>query len=215
MKIPFFEAKDEYSCFQACLKMALYFWEPEQHYSDKDIQILTGANEEKWTWQGQTLLGLTAAGYEVVNIENLDYAKFASEGAVYLESIWDEDTYKTQQQYSDLELEAKKAEMLLKNKKVTLLNKEVTYSDLYKYHSEGYVVLVSVNPYTLSGEIGYSSHMVVLIDINETKVTFHDPGPPGIKSHVISTDVFLKSCMKPEKNDNNLIAIKLTKFIKS
>ncbi|PJE64268.1 MAG: hypothetical protein COU90_03565 [Candidatus Ryanbacteria bacterium CG10_big_fil_rev_8_21_14_0_10_43_42] len=206
--IPFFESTDNLHCFQACLKMVLAYWTPNKEYTFKKLDEISSHTEGKWTWQGSSLLYLAKNKFDIINIENLDYSLFARDGKEYLKTIWSDDIYKTQDIYSNLNKEQEIAKQLIKNKNIKLQNKEIQFSDILYLFDDGYIILVSVNPCTLRGEEGYSSHMVVITDIQENTVTFHDPGPPGEPHKSISRDIFKSAITKPLKEDGNVIGLK-------
>jgi hypothetical protein len=210
-KIPFFESKDNNHCFQYCLKMVLAYWLPDKKFSLKELDKITGHVWGKWTWQGQAILHLIDNGFEIVNIENLDYESFSREGESYLRSIWDKETFSVQKKYSNLTKERKVAKLLTQSNKVNLINKEVTIKDITNLIKKGYLVLVSINPYALRKEEGYSSHLVVITKLLKNSVVFHDPGPPGISNKKVSYKIFEKAMTKPAKADGNILAIKPTK----
>ncbi len=173
------------------------------------LDALSGHLPNKWTWQGLSLLFFAQQGFDVINIENLNYKKFARLGKSYLRTIWNTETYTIQRKYSDLTREQSIARALIRQKNIKLVfHKNITLAQATSLMRKGYVVLVSVNPYTLRGEQGYASHTVVLTGSTRSHIIYHDPGPPGYKHKKISKYIFEKAMTKPAKDDGNIIAIK-------
>lgn len=211
-KIPFYSnLKDNNHCLQACLKMVLKYYLPNKNFSFKELDKITKHVEGLWTWQGASLSALAKMGFSVVNIENLDYKKFAKEGDKYLKKIWSEEVFDTQDKYSNLKQEKQIAQKMVKDKNITLLNRETTINDVENYFRKDYLVLVSVNPCVFENIKCYWSHIVLITDINDKWVTFHDVGLPGIENRQISLKKFEKAMTPPWKEDTNLIALKYEK----
>ena len=211
-KIPFYSnLKDNNHCLQACLKMVLKYYFPNKNYSFGKLDKMTMHVKGMWTWQSASLLALAEIGFEVINIENLDYKKFAKNGDKYLKKIWTEEVFSIQNKYSDLKQEQKIAGKMVESEKIKLVNRDVNFSDLENYFKKDYLVLVSVNPCVFENKKCYWSHIVLVTDINEKWVTFHDTGLPAIKNRKISRKKFEKAMTKPRKPDTNLIALRYNK----
>lgn len=207
--VPFYaNLKDNNHCFQACLKMVLKCYFPDKNYSFKELDKISKHKKGKWTWQGAALITLAKLGFDVVNIENLDYKKFAKDGDVYLKKIWSDETFKLQNKFSDLNQEQKIAQKLINLKKVELVNKIARMSDVEKYFSKSFFVMVSVNPCVFERKKCYWSHLVLVTGMDRNFITFHDPGLPPVKNKRVSKKIFEKAMTKPWKEDTNLIAVK-------
>ncbi len=213
LKIPFFaNLKDDNHCLQACFKMILKHYFPEKNYSFKKLDKLSKHVNGKLTWQGAFLISLYKMGFEVINIENLDYKKFAKNGNRYLKTIWSEEVFNTQNKFSDLKKEQKNAQKITQENGIKLINKEVSIKDVEKYFNDGFIVVVSINPCVLVNKKCYWSHVVLITDINDKIITFHDPGLPPVENKKVSKRLFEKAMIKPWKEDTNLIAVrKITK----
>lgn len=211
-KIPFYSnLKDNNHCIQACLKMVIKYYFPAKNYSFKELDKMSKHKKGMWTWQGASLLALADMGLEVVNIENIDYKKFAEQGEMYLQNIWSEEVFATQDKYSDLKQEKKIAQKMVESKKMKLANRDAKFSDVEGYFAKDYLVLVSVNPCVFENKKCYWSHIVLITDINDRWVTFHDVGLPPVENRKISRKIFEKAMTKPWKEDTNVIALKYEK----
>ncbi len=211
-KIPFYSnLKDNNHCLQACLKMVLRYYFPEKNYSYEKLNKITKHIKGMWTWQGASLIAFAKMGFDVINIENLNYKKFAKDGKNYLKKIWNKEVFEIQNRYSDLKQEKKIAQKLIKNDNIKLLNRETTIKDVENYFDRDYLVLVSVNSCVFENKKCYWSHIVLVTDIDDKWVTFHDVGLPAIKNRKISKKKFKKAMTKPWKEDTNLIALKYKK----
>lgn len=193
--IPFYEnLKDDTHCVQAALKMVLGFFDPERVYTFAELNEITAHEEGKWTWQYAMSDWLGKNGFVVVAIEDFDTNAFVDDGEGYLEKHWTPEVYEIQKHYSNFSAEKTFAERALKNKNVTLTSRPATIDDVLDYFSQGYVVMVSINPNILNDGEGYASHVVVVTNIDEEHITFHDPGLPPIAFREVSITDF-KSAM--------------------
>ncbi len=209
LKIPFYtNLKDNNHCFQACLKMILKYYFPERNYSFKELDKFSRHSKGKWTWQGSSLLMLSKMGFEVINIENLDYKKFARNGNKYLKTIWSKEVFNIQDQFSNLNKEQKISKRIVKEREIKLINKEASLQDIEKYFDEKFIVAVSVNPCVFVKKECYSSHLVLITGIHKNTITFHDPGLPAKENYRVNKILFKKAMTKPWKEDTNLIAVR-------
>lgn len=211
LNIPFFESPDNNHCLQACLKMVLKHLMPEKEFSYSDLNKISKHIPDKWTWQGASLLYLTDLCFQVVNIENLNYKLFAKKGGEYLKTIWAPEVFEAQSKFSDLEQEQIIAQKLIINEKIKLINKDISLDDIINLINNDYIVMVSINPYVIRKEKGYSSHMVVINGIDDNHMVWHDPGPSGEKNKRTTISLFEKAITKPAKEDGNIIGIKNSK----
>lgn len=209
LRIPFYaNLKDDNHCLQACFKMILKYYFPEKNYSFKKLDKLSKHINGKWTWQGAFLLALSKMDFEIVNIENLDYKKFAKEGDKYLKTIWHKNVFDKQNQFSDLKQEKRIAKKIIEEEKIKVINREASIKDIERYFSNNFLVAVSINPCVLVKKKCYWSHLVLITDINEKTVTFHNPGLPPIENKKVNKRLFEKAMTKPWKEDTNLIAVR-------
>ena len=156
------------------------------------------------------LLFLARLGFEVVDIGSLDYRKFARDGERYLRSVWPADVFEIQKRFADFKNEQRLVRLLLRQKGARLIDRSATPADLRVFSRRGFIVLCGgVNPYVLDRKKGYASHMVLITDLDEGTVTFHDPGLPPRKNRKVPLKLFLRAWRYPTRNDASLIAVRL------
>jgi len=205
LSIPFYpNTKDNLHCSQACLKMILKYLFPNRNYSFSYLDKVTYHQKGKWTWDSALLIFLSSLGLEVIYIADFDFSKFAKFGEDYLKRIWDKKTFEIQKKYSNLSQERLLARQLIGNKKIKLIKKYPSLRDFKNLFKRGYLLLAAINPYALSKEDNYASHLVVILDITKKTIVFHDPGLPPIKNR----RVFLKNFKRVL--DGTLIGIRVS-----
>lgn len=175
MKFTYYQnSPSGFHCVQACLQTMLhYFSKPV--LSLEELDQLTDHIPGDYTWMTKSLIWISSLGLKVKHIENLDYNKFASEGKEYLKQIWNTETFETQEKYSDLIKEQRNAKLLINEPLIELEYGRCGVIDIKKYFTQGYFIMLSINPYTLKKQKGYGSHLVVVSDINDSGVQLCDP----------------------------------------
>ncbi len=207
--IPFYKnLKDNNHCAQACLKSVLKFYFPHKNYSFKEIDKATAHKKGRWTWNSVILLFLVKQDFEVINIENCDYKTFAKRGEKFLKEGWTKEVYETQRRYSDFAQEQKLAKILLTNKQIKLEERYAKFSDIRKLFKEGYLMIIPINPYVLSGQKGYVSHTVVVQKLLKKTIIFHDPGLPPRPNRKTTLKKFYRAMAYPHKYNANIIAVR-------
>jgi hypothetical protein len=189
--------------------MLLAFYFPHEEYSYEKLDKVTHHHPQRWTWQGAGLIWLAQKGFEVVNIENLDYEKFAAQGEVYLKKLWSKEVFETQKAHSELKQEQYIAQQLIQNPSITLLNQTAFITDVENYFNNGYVVLVGINTCVVEEKECYTGHLVVTTDITDKTVTYHDPGLPPIQNKIVPRETFKKAMEPPGREDTNIIAVRM------
>ena len=198
-------SKSGLHCVQACLQMLLDHYD-QPVLSLQELDSITGHKENCFTWLSRALLWLDKQGFEVVNVENLDYKKFAKEGRNYLKKIWSAETFKAQHEFSDLVWEQSVAKKLIKSK-ICLINETWTLKKIDQFRKRGnYFTMLSINPFAAKGEKGYGSHLVVLGERKRDLFKIYDPDynrPRWLKSEILS-----KSISEPNKSDFNVVFVR-------
>ncbi len=161
-------------CVQACLKTLLHYFDMPV-LSFKELDKITGHDPDKFTWMSKALLWLASKRLHVLHIENLDYVMFSKQGEKYLKNIWDAETFKVQDQYSNLKAGQKDAAKLVASKNITLLNKRLNVSEIKSLFKMGNFVMLSINPNVLKDKNNYGSHLVVVAGFKNGKVRLCDP----------------------------------------
>lgn len=206
--VPFFGNPDDTHCFQAVIRMLLKYYFPKREYSWSELDELTGKKEELWTWPLHAMLRLKDMGFEMINMEDFDYHRFAQEGPSYLKERLGEEVGTAQIVHSDIPCEMKNAELFLQH---------FDYSphipgldDLRKLLHQDFLVICNVNSCALNGHEGYIGHFVLVYGIDDNAVIIHDPGPPHRKARKVAHDLFVKAWAFPTEKEKNLMAFRYT-----
>jgi len=188
--------------------MLLKYYFPKKQYSFSYLDKKTYHKEGKWTWNSAPLLFLSKLGCNIINIENFDYKQFAKFGEEYLKMLFTKEIFEDQKKYSNLKQEKLLAKKLIKNKKIKLQRRWATFSEIEKLFKKNYLLLVPINPLALENKKGYSSHIVLVTNINKREIAFHDPGLPPHKNRTVAKNIFRKAMQYPYKEAASIIAVK-------
>ena len=209
-KIPFYSnTRDNTHCVQACLKSTLKFYFPQKDYSFAYLDRVTAHKKGLWTWDFALLLFFAKLKFETIQISDFSLKRFSQEGESFLKKIWDKEVYETQKRYSDFGAEQKLAKKVMQEKRIKLLKRPANLKDIRSFFRDGFVLIVPINPFTLEGKKIYSSHIVVITDIDKKEITFHDPGLPPQKNRKVPVSLFLKAMQDPDKKSASIIATRL------
>ena len=182
-----------------------YFKKPVLTLSELD-KITGHSDSAKFTWLSKTLLWLSEdLGFEVINVENLNYNKFAKEGELYLKEIWDAETFSIQNKFSDLKLEQEFASKLMSSK-VRCIDGRWTLSKIDQFRSAGYFTMLSINPFVLMDRPEYGSHLIVLGEKVGDRYKIYDPDLK--EPRFVKAEILAKAISKSRKPDFNVIFVK-------
>lgn len=201
---PLFENPDKSHCFQALLKSVLNRVFPERSYTYEELDKLSGKRPGCWTWPTTALLALKQMGLAVVLCEEFDYLAFAERGEIYLAEQLGSEVAAAQARHSDLAYERDMARRFAAE--VPVEARAPGWTDLEELLAGGYSVICNVNLAVLNGWRGYAGHFVLVYEVGDTEVRFHDPGPPAKPGRTAPREKFLEAWAFPDARATNLMA---------
>lgn len=205
--VPFYEnTPDDTHCVQACYRMVLKYYSPENDYSWQQLDEITAKQPGMWTWPMAGLCWFAGNDYEVVYIEDFDYLRFKNEGEAYLVERYGKEIAREQAEHSKIDEELKWAEKFVK--KVHIQSRVPELEEIIKLLDDGYLVIASVNYRSLHNRDGYVGHSVLVKGYKDGTLILHDPGGPGIADFEVSIEQFKSGWSYPDKSSNNITAIK-------
>lgn len=157
--------QDGNHCVQACIQTVVDHFGMEVP-TLRRLDIITGHKPGMYTWLTDALLWLSSKKFRILHIENLDYERFASEGASYLKEIYSKEVFELQERMSDLRREQRAAKLLTKYKEIQLIRSTMPVQIIKPMLDSGYACMASVNPFTLDGNEGSASHLVVVCEVH-------------------------------------------------
>ncbi|MGA2151126.1 MAG: hypothetical protein ABSG48_03055 [Geobacteraceae bacterium] len=178
--VPFIANLDDTHCFQASIWMILKHFTPTKIYSWDVLDELTGKREGLWTWPQLAIIQMKRIGFDVICIDDFDYAQFGIRGDKYIRERYGDEVANAQKQHSDIPCEMDNAKLFLKEIEITSRVPEI--HDMVDLLRNRYLIICNVNSCKLNGTVGYCGHFVVVYRIDGAYVYLHDPGLPPHKS---------------------------------
>ena len=205
-EIPFFKnTPSDTHCLQAALKMLLAYYFPDRRFSWRQLDEITGHKDGQWSFPYKMYVWLAAQGVQVEHVERFPIRRFAREGVGFLKAYWSPENFKQQKRYADFSAGQRDARAAIKDPRVTFRYRNGTVEVLRTYWTAGYTAIVRVNPFTLRGEEGLGSHVVVVTAVHTHTITVHDPGLPPRASLTVDIETFKRAMFD---NKSLIIALK-------
>src|SRR3990167_7953276 len=153
-KVPFYSnTPDDTHCFQAVLRMIIKYFQPDSDLTWEALDKMTSKPKGKWTWPMSGLIWLKSNGYDVIDVENFNYAEFINLGKTYLEKIYGSEVATAQELNSDIKRAQQESTDYCRV--VNPENRVAKYSEIIEALDQGYLVTCHVNSRTLNGKQGY------------------------------------------------------------
>jgi len=189
LNIPYEQQKDPKACALACYTMVTkYFF--------KDVVFDDVAKISEWepgyvAWAFKFWLWIMDKGVVIENYDLIDYDSWANIGSEALRQSSGEKEYEYYKSNTK-NLDAYTADIakLMKHPNFHYHRQKPTLEDLKKSLYEGHVCEVTIN--SRSGN-GFALHRVVVLDVDDIKVTFHDPSVNAGPNMKIKIEKFAKA----------------------
>lgn len=194
LPIPFYSAfatpghPEGVHCVETSLKMILKYFEPDKDYSVEKLEKITGKQPEKGSWSFQWSIWFTDHGYTVKHYTTFDFKAFMDEGIDYIRHEYGHEVADWQEQNSDVEFARSQTKEYLE--KVEVVAKKPTIDEIRQEHGARSLVKPMVNSRVLNNKEGYEGHSVVVIDVDDENIWFHDPGLPAYENRKVSCQLF-------------------------
>lgn len=205
--VPFFSNTDNLHCFQASIRMVLKYFLPERDFSWPQLEEMSAVKPDNATWPQATMPELHNMGFEIAMVEAFDAHSFIEKGADYLKAAFGEEAAEWQINHSDIPNEQRIYKELL-DSSIRLEQRSPSLDDIRNYLQEGYLIVYIVNSRRLNKKSGYVGHAVVVYELDEATITFHDPGLPAHEARQASHNDFVAAWADPNDQARNLIALK-------
>ncbi len=148
--------------------------------SPEAVNALCNSEKGKWTWHFSPMYKLAQSGYKVSHVSDFNISAFVQNPMDYLISFQGEENAHTTIDNSNMGQVLEDAQMVLDNLSLPNLNiitKKPTIDDLHTYLEKGYLLSQWINSAAIEGrKDDYNGHYVMLYDVDDRDVTFHNPG---------------------------------------
>ena len=129
-------------------------------------------------WGFQLWQWLMDQGIHITDYDKIDYEGWANKGVKGLQASVPKKDFQYYKEHSyDLEEESKKIKLMLNHPNFYYIHRTPKWADVVTEHNRPGVCDLTLNSRLLNGRDGFSIHRVVLLDITDKEVVFHDPNP--------------------------------------
>ena len=194
-------------CVQASYRMVVHALTGDDPGEDAaDIQ--TGYVEGRGTWQFRMLLALADYSLKVVDHELIDTQLFLMDPAEAIRAQAGNELV-AQQIIDETDIEAEKnaVRKCLENPLITFEESVPSIEQMEEELRVGNLLLVNVNSRVLRGQKGRQGHILIIENIDDDMVTYHDPGIDGGLNKQIEKNEFVKAWHSPSVEMANYIAV--------
>ncbi len=175
-------------CVETALKMILGYFEPDREYSINELEKITAKKPEKGSWSFDWSIWFVAQGYNIKHYSTFDFEAFKRDGVEYIRRDYGDEIADWQLTNSDIGRARSLVDEYLE--KVEIVNRKPTIEDIRSEISQKSVVKPMVNSNVLNNMKGYEGHSVVVLNIDNEYIWFHDPGLPAFKNRKINHEKF-------------------------
>lgn len=207
LDIPFVENIDSLHCHQACVGMAIMFFE-KCLPTWQELDQLTGFEAGQLTWYMRSFIKFSQRGYKVAVYDWLDYKLFASEPDRALREAYGDEAAEFAQLHSNIATAVRDTKELLKMSSIEIERRIPEIDDLKSLMRDGFVVICNVNQKTIQEDDGYIGHSVIPVAIGDGIIKIHNPGPPAKAFQILTFDRFEKAWSSPDENMRTIMAVK-------
>jgi hypothetical protein len=191
LNIPYIPQPDPKSCALASNSMVAKYFFPEMDF-EKTAEI------SDWkpgfaVWSFKFWLWMLEKGIRITNFDSIDYEGWAEKGVQALKDSVPSDEYEFYIKNTfNLDTYQEDIKKIIDNPNFSYFRRKPTMADLGEALEKGVVCEVVLNSPTLSEEKRISLHRVVVLEVSNESIVFHDPGSRGEK-YKVKRELFEKS----------------------
>lgn len=195
--IPYVASLDGSSCALACHAMVASYFVPGT--TVEEMIRLVDWQKGYVVWAFRFWHWLLERGVRITDFDLIDYEAWAREGTDGLrrslpakEFAWYRSATK------DLDVLTTDIAGVMVHPGLTYHRRKPTWQDLVDAHGQGALCEVVLDACTLDGARGFSLHRVVVLDLREDGVVFHDPRPKkqGTAARVVPIQRFQEAWLE-------------------
>ncbi len=185
------------ACALACYTMAAQYLFPENSPTFEQLGKIANWQKGYVVWAFPVWEWLMDKGVSITDIDVIDYESWAEEGTEGLKKsvstkefeFYKDNTY-------DLEEVGRQIGLVWNHHNFTFIRKKLTWEDVIEQFSLPGICDITVDGRKISRRPGFSVHRVVLIDITDKEVVFHDPNKDSSGAYRRESIEFFRSCFE-------------------
>lgn len=168
------------ACALACHTMVAQYLLPNKHITFEDAAEVANWQKGYVVWGFAVWKWLMDNGVYITDYDVIDYEAWARDGVIGLQAsvspkefaYYKENTY-------DLEEEGGRINLAYNHPHFTYIRHSPSWDDIVAEYNKPGICDVTLNARYLNKQEGFDGHRVVIIEINDQDVVFHDPNNDG------------------------------------
>ncbi|MDR1032620.1 MAG: hypothetical protein LBL84_01260 [Candidatus Nomurabacteria bacterium] len=180
-QVPYEGNRGGSSCALSCYTMAARYLWPDKGITFEQLAEIADYHAGYVAWGFAVWKWMVEQGARIVNYDVVDYAAWARGGLKGFEKSISPESFEYYNKVTfDIGKDTKDLQALFGQPGFDFVQKQVTWDDVVReFHKPG-ICDVSINLRVIDDEDGFVGHRVVLLDITDDEVVFHDPrSKPG------------------------------------
>ena len=168
------------ACALACYTMVAQYLLPELNITFGQLGKIAGWNKGYAVWAFPVWKWLMDKGLYITDYDVIDYDSWATKGFDSLKGTLAEDEFNFYKEVTyDLNKVGKQIKLTYRHPNFTYEKKKLSWIDVVTEFNKPGICDLTLNSRALNHLEGFIGHRVVLIDITDTEVIFHDPNKKG------------------------------------
>ncbi|HSX42926.1 MAG TPA: hypothetical protein VLF59_02470 [Candidatus Saccharimonadales bacterium] len=168
------------ACALACYTMIAQYLLPDAHITFEQLSKVGNWREGYVVWEFPIWKWLMDRGVYITDYDVIDYDAWSKEGVSGLQNSLPSDEFNWYKENTyDLEEVTGHIQQAFAHPNFSYTHRKPTWEDLLAEHEKAGICDVVLNSHILNQKEGFAAHRVVLIDISDKEVIFHDPNFDG------------------------------------
>jgi hypothetical protein len=168
------------ACALACYTMAAQYLFPELDITFEQLGKIANWHKGYAVWGFPVWKWLMDRGMKMVDYDVIDYQAWAEKGIDGLKSTLTEEEFNFYKNGTyDLEETRKDINLAFKHPNFTYIKKKLTWQDVVNEYKKPGICDLTLNSAILNKKSGFSGHRILIIDILDKEIVFHDPSKNG------------------------------------
>jgi len=168
------------ACALACYAMVAQYLLPEEGITFEQLAKIASWQKGYVVWGFLAWKWLMDNGVHITDYDTIDYQAWAQQGTEGLrESTPPKEFEYYQANTFDLEEEGRRATLALNHPNFSYVQRTPSWQDVVAECKKPGICDITLNRHKLNGQQGFDGHRVVIIEITDSEVVFHDPNREG------------------------------------
>ena len=168
------------ACALACFTMIAQYLLPNETITFEQLGTISDWRNGYVVWEFPVWKWLMDKGVHITDYDVIDYDTWSKEGVIGLKnSIPPEEFTWYEENTYDLNAVTGHIQEAFAHPNFTYIRKKPTWDDVVAEYEKPGICDIVLNSRTLNHKEGFAAHRVVLIEITDKDVIFHDPNSDG------------------------------------